>query len=223
MGHGNQAVWVVDGTGLCANVLWMQAVSNPQRQPIGRDCPGSVFCTHSCSSWTLTRATRRGGTITYDNLMVLVSFSGVGLALIQPVLGRLLGRCGGQDDMEGIAKYSGSGDMEEVLRATFAATDEPNQGDDDVEMGRSVPEAKPKEAEEQSELPSQPNEGAWASPRLQAGPGQHGYHGGELRGHHGGSAAQGPEQDLSRQGRRQKPAFSPGQHMGVSSQRPLHP
>ena len=102
----------------------------------------------------------------YDNLMVLVSFSGVGLALIQPVLGRLLGRCGGQDDVEGIAEYSGSGDMEEVLRETFAAIGERNQGDDDVEMGRSVPEAKPKEAEEQSKLPRQPNEGGMGQSSL---------------------------------------------------------
>ena len=68
--------------------------------------------------------------------------------------------------MEGIAEYSGSGDMEEVLRETFAAIGERNQGDDDVEMGRSVPEAKPKEAEEQSELPSQPNEGGMGQSSL---------------------------------------------------------
>ena len=104
-----------------------------------------------------------------DTLMVVVSFAGVGFALIQPVLGHLLGRCGGQgdvegigDDVEGIAKYSGSGDTEEVLRETFADIGEPyqvdldddvaagaesNQVDDDIEMGSSVPEARPEARE----------------------------------------------------------------------------
>ena len=113
-----------------------------------------------------------------DNLMVVVSFAGVGLALMQPVLGRLLERCGGQgdvegiDDVEGIAIFSGGGNMEEVLQETLAdigeanqvdldddvaAGAESNQVDDDIEMGSSVPQARPeaREAEGQSERPKQ--------------------------------------------------------------------
>ena len=107
----------------------------------------------------------------FDNLMAFVSLSGIGIALFQPAIVHLVVRCGGKGDQAGIAEYSGSGDMQEVLQETVAAAGkpnqldlndvaagaEPNQVDDDIEMGSSVQEARPeaREAEGQSGRPKQ--------------------------------------------------------------------